>query len=133
MAMASRSSVRAFLVERGGRRFGEAARLRLRVDLRKTVEAGGNLDGRVCSDAAKGIAAAVRREVTKGTCCQREKRCPLSTEEGLTGGKDMPGGKTETEADSSLGLRRRRRAARLDIAGDRTRGGDAGGPSWGAE
>ena len=27
----------------------------------------------------------------------------------------MPGGKTETEADSSLGLRRRRRAARLDI------------------
>ena len=36
MAMASRSSVRAFLVEQGGRRLGEAARLRLRVDLRKT-------------------------------------------------------------------------------------------------
>ena len=33
--MASRSSVRAFLAEQGGRRFGEAARLRLRVDLRK--------------------------------------------------------------------------------------------------
>ena len=49
-----------------------------------------------------------------------EKVSPLSTEEGLTGGKDMPGGKTETEADSSLGLRRRRRAARLDIAGDRS-------------
>jgi hypothetical protein len=32
----------------------------------------------------------------------------------------MPGGKTENEADSSLGLRRRRRAARLDIAGDRS-------------
>ena len=78
MAMASRSSVRAFLAEQGGRRFGEAARLRLRVDLRKTVEAGGNLDGRVCSDAAKGIAAAARREVTKGTCCQREKRSARS-------------------------------------------------------
>ncbi len=48
-----------------------------------------------------------------------EKVSPLSTE-GLTGGKDMPGGKTETEADSSLGLRRRRRAARLDVAGDRS-------------
>jgi hypothetical protein len=35
MAMASRSSVRAFLVEQGGRRLGEAERLRLRVDLRK--------------------------------------------------------------------------------------------------
>ncbi len=43
-----------------------------------------------------------------------EKVSPLSTEEGR--GKDMPGGKTETEADSSLGLRRRRRAARLDIS-----------------
>ena len=52
--------------------------MRLRVDLRKTVEAGGNLDGRVCSDAAKGIAAAVRKEVTKGTCCQREKRSARS-------------------------------------------------------
>ncbi len=50
-----------------------------------------------------------------------EKVSPLSTEEGRTArGKDMPGGKTETEADSSFGLRRRRRAARLDIAGDRS-------------
>jgi hypothetical protein len=52
-----------------------------------------------------------------------EKVSPLSAEEGLTGGKGLAGGKdicTETEADSSLGLRRRRRAARLDIAGDRS-------------
>jgi hypothetical protein len=41
-------------------------------------QAGGNLDGRVGSDAAKGIAAAARREVTKGTCCQREKRSARS-------------------------------------------------------
>jgi hypothetical protein len=50
-----------------------------------------------------------------------EKVSPLSTEEGLTGGKGHTGGKdTETEADSSLGLRPPRRAARLDIAGDRS-------------
>ena len=53
-----------------------------------------------------------------------EKVSPLSTEEGLTGGKDPERtyreNYTEIEADSSLGLRRRRRAARLDIAGDRS-------------
>ncbi len=49
-----------------------------------------------------------------------EKVSPLSTEEGLTGGKGPERtyreNYTEIEADSSLGLRRRRRAARLDIA-----------------
>jgi hypothetical protein len=117
MAMASRSSVRAFLVEQGGRRLGEAARLRLRVDLCKTAV--GNLDGRVCSDAAKGIAA--RREATKGACCQREKRSARSRRRRAhRGERTYRGNDTETEADSSSGLRRRRRAARLDIAGDRS-------------
>ncbi len=93
MAMASRSSVRAFLVEQGGRRLGEAARLRLRVD--RARQAVGNLDGRVCSDAAKGIAAAARREATKGACCQREKRSARSRRRrGSQGGKDIPGGMT---------------------------------------
>ena len=50
-----------------------------------------------------------------------EKVSPLSTEEGLTGGKGHIGmNDTEIEAVSSSGLRRRRRAARLDIAGDRS-------------
>ena len=128
MAMASRSSVRAFLAEQGGRRFGEAARLRLRVDLRKTVEAGRNLDGRVCSDAAKGIAAAVREGGDKGyLLSEGEKVSPLSTEEGLTGGKDMPGRKTETRLIVPWGC------GGAGGRGRSKRGGDAGGPSWGAE
>ena len=112
MAMASRSSVRAFLVEQGGRAC-DCVLICVR-------QAAGNLDVRACSDAAKGIAAAARKERQRVLIVRGRKGQPALDGGGAHRGKDMPGGKTETEADSSLGLRRRRRAARLDIAGDRS-------------
>ena len=116
MAMASRSSVRAFLAEQGGRSSG------------RQRACGCEL---ICARQAQGGGAFVRTR-RRGSRPRRgggdkedllskgEKVSPLSTEEGLTGKGHTGGNDTETEADSSSGLRRRRRAARLDIAGDRS-------------
>ena len=122
MATASRSSVRAFFAEQGGRRLGEVARLWLRVELCKTgcgeswrarlLERGGGVRGRGKGGGNKDLLS------------DGEKFSLFSTEEGFTGGKGHTGGnngcETKAETESSSGPRRRRRAARLDATGDRS-------------